>query len=292
MKAQNSISIGLLGLSLLPQAYSWGTLGHETIAYIATNFVTATTKSYMQGILGDTSTDYLASVATYADSYRYTTAGKFSAPYHFIDANDNPPKSCNVDYSRDCDAEGCVVSAINNYTQRIQDTKLSAANVAFAAKMIVHFVGDIHQPLHDEALDIGGNTIDVTFGGTSTNLHAVWDTSIPEKYAGGYSLADAKAWAATLTTSIKTGTYKSSAAGWLTGIDLSDAVSSAMIWATDSNAYVCTTVMPNGVAATEDVDLSGAYYTKALPIVELQVAKAGYRLAAWLNLIATGSTGL
>jgi len=282
----------LLGLSFLPQAYSWGTLGHETIAYIATNFVSSTTKTYFQGILGDTSTDYLASVATYADTYRYTTAGKYSAPYHFIDANDSPPKTCDVDYSRDCDAEGCVVSAIHNYTTRVQDGRLSDANVAFAAKMIVHFIGDIHQPLHDEALDVGGNTIDVTFGGTSTNLHAVWDTSIPEKYTGGYALSDAKTWASTLTTAIKSGTYKSSAAGWLTGMDLSDPQSSAMIWASDTNAYVCSTVMPNGVSAVENVDLSGAYYTATLPVVKEQIAKAGYRLAGWLNLIATGEIGL
>lgn len=44
---------------------------------------------------------------------------------------------------------------------------------------IIQFIGDIHQPLHDEALDVGGNTVPVTFDGTSTNLHAVWDTSIP-----------------------------------------------------------------------------------------------------------------
>ena len=91
-------------------------------------------------------------------------------------------------------------------------------------------------------------------------------------------------------------------------MDISDAVSSSMVWAKDSNAYVCSTVMPNGVAATENVDLSGSYYTAALPVVQLQFAKAGYRsvtesiqmdakaniyrLAAWLNLIATGTTGL
>ena len=47
------------------------------------------------------------------------------------------------------------------------------------AYRFIQFIGDIHQPLHDENLDVGGNTIDVTFDGDSTNLHAVWDTSIP-----------------------------------------------------------------------------------------------------------------
>ncbi|KAG4439213.1 hypothetical protein IFR05_005304 [Cadophora sp. M221] len=291
MKLQSTTSVLLLA-SGVPLCSAWGTLGHDTIAYIATNFVSSATKTYFQTILGDTSTDYLASVATWADSYRYTTAGKFSAPFHYIDALDNPPSTCGVDYSRDCGTGGCVVSAINNYTTRVKTTTLSSVERIIAAKMLVHFIGDIHQPLHDENLDVGGNNIDVTFNGVSTNLHAIWDTAIPEKLIGGYALSDAKSWASTLTTAIKTGTYKSSAASWLTGMKLSDPVASSMIWAGDSNAYVCTTVMPKGVSPLETVDLAGSYYDGVVGVVEVQVAKAGYRLAAWLNLIATGSTGL
>ncbi|RDW78340.1 putative nuclease S1 [Coleophoma crateriformis] len=290
MKFQASLS--LVVLAAIPRAFAWGTLGHDTVAYIASNFVTAETATYFQNILGDTSANYLASVATWADSYRYTTAGKFSAPYHYIDANDAPPKTCDVQYSRDCGSTGCVVSAIKNYTSRVQSSKVSAAEKVIATKFLVHFLGDIHQPLHDEQLQVGGNGIAVTFGGTSTNLHHIWDTEIPEKYVGGYALADAKSWATTLTTAIKTGTYKSSAASWLKGMDITDAQASALVWASDANSYVCSTVLVDGLTAVEGVDLSGAYYTAALPIVKLQIAKAGYRLAAWLNLIATGSTGL
>lgn len=94
---------------------AWGAFGHETVAYVATNFVSASTKTYFQTLLGDTSADYLATVSTWADSYRSTTAGKFSAPFHYIDAQDNPPSSCGVNYERDCGSEGCVVSAISNY---------------------------------------------------------------------------------------------------------------------------------------------------------------------------------
>jgi hypothetical protein len=99
----------------LPSSYAWGNVGHETIAYIAQSFVASSTKSFCQGILGDTSTSYLANVATWADSYRYTSAGRWSEPLHFIDANDNPPSSCSVEYKRDCGDTGCVVSAIRNY---------------------------------------------------------------------------------------------------------------------------------------------------------------------------------
>lgn len=65
-----------------------------------------------------------------------------------------------------------------------------------------------------------------------------------------------------------------------------------MVWAADSNAFVCRAVIPDGVDATENVDLSGDYYGTVLPVVKLQFVKAGYGLAAWLKLIATGSTGL
>lgn len=112
--AARIFSASLLASSL-PSALAWGAMGHEAIAYVATNFVSSATKSYMQTLLGDTSTDYLASVASWADSYRSTTAGRFSSPFHYIDANDSPPSSCSVSYSRDCGSGGCVVSAISNY---------------------------------------------------------------------------------------------------------------------------------------------------------------------------------
>lgn len=87
-----------------------------TVATIAELFVQPHTKAYIQSILDDSSSvAYLAKVATWADSYRYTEAGKFSAPYHFIDAIDSPPKTCGVTFSRDCPEEGCVIDAIRNY---------------------------------------------------------------------------------------------------------------------------------------------------------------------------------
>ncbi len=100
---------------------------------------------------------------------------------------------------------------------------------------------------------------------------------MPEMYTGGSTISTAKTWATTLTKAINTGTYSSSASGWLDGIDITDPVTTAMGWAQDSNAFVCTTVIPNGVSAVENVDLSGDYYTSAMPVIEEQIAKAGYR---------------
>lgn len=109
---------------------------------------------------------------------------------------------------------------------------------------------------------------------------------MPETLVGGYQLADALSWATDLTTEIDSGSYADLAASWIDGDDPSAAQDTAMTWASDANAYVCTVVMPNGAAAlTNASDLYPTYYDSAIPTIELQIAKGGYRLGNWLNLI-------
>ncbi|KAL7898933.1 S1/P1 nuclease domain-containing protein [Trichoderma sp. SZMC 28014] len=281
--------IALTTLASVQGAQAWGVLGHATVAYIAQHYLNSATASWAQGVLDDSSSSYLANIASWADDYRATTAGAWSAPFHFIDAEDNPPTSCNVDYDRDCGSAGCSISAMANYTQRVGDGRLSAANVQQALKFLVHFVGDLTQPLHDEAYEVGGNDIAVTYQGYSDNLHADWDTYIPETLIGGDSLADAQTWANTLISDITSGSYKSQAASWIEGDDISDVVTTATRWASDANAYVCTVVMPNGAAALQKGDLYPTYYNSVIGTVELQIAKAGYRLGNWLNMVYTAN---
>lgn len=214
------------------------------MAYIASNFVSRDTAAFFQGVLHNDTHDYLAGVATWADSVRYTKWGRFSGDFHFIDAKDDPPRYCGVDYDRDCKKSGCVVSAIQNYTARLLDPDLWPSERTIAAKFVVHFLGDIHQPLHNEDVSRGGNGIQVKFDGVGFNLHHVWDTSIPEKLVGGVRrqpYPEAKRWADALTAEIKSGKFHVSKAGWLAGVDLDDPKTTALAWATESNAYVCTT---------------------------------------------------
>ncbi|UKZ52684.1 hypothetical protein TrVGV298_006465 [Trichoderma virens] len=269
----SSISkVALVTLATLQGANAWGVLGHATVAYVAQHYLNSATASWAQGVLNDTSSSYLASIASWADTYRTTTAGKFSAPFHFIDAEDNPPNLMQP-----------------NYTQRVGDGRLSKANTAEALKFLVHFLGDITQPLHDEAYEVGGNDISVTFQGYSDNLHADWDTYIPEALIGGDSLADAQSWANSLISEITSGTYKSQAASWIKGDTVSDVITTATRWASDANAFVCTVVMPNGAAALQKGDLYPTYYNSVIDTVELQIAKGGYRLANWLNMVYTSN---
>ncbi|TGO65811.1 hypothetical protein BCON_0001g01290 [Botryotinia convoluta] len=287
-------SIFLCLSPLLPSTYAWGTLGHQTVAYVATNFVAEETRDYFQTLLKNTTGSYLAGVATWADSFRYTKAGKHTGAWHFIDALDDVPRSCGVKFARDCGEEGCVVGAILNFTNQLLDPHVVRYDKYVAAKFfwvnspIIQFVGDIHQPLHAENIDVGGNAIAVNWTGKDTNLHHVWDSAIPEKLVGGYSMGDAQDWANVLTSAIKMGIYQDQAQSWLEGMDISDPLTTALGWARDSNAFICTTVMPDGADALQGKELSGEYYDTSVPVIQLQVARAGYRLAAWLDMIVSG----
>ena len=100
---------------LTPATYAWGAVGHATVATIAQKYLTSQAQTYVTSLLGSGVT--MASVASWADTYRYTTAGKFSAPFHYVDAEDNPPSSCSVSVSRDCSGS-CILTAIANYVSQ------------------------------------------------------------------------------------------------------------------------------------------------------------------------------
>lgn len=107
-----------------------------------------------------------------------------------------------------------------------------------------------------------------------------------EKLAGADTAANAMKWGASLAADIKTGPYSTLRDTWVEGVDVGDAVGSAGRWASDANGFVCSYVLQGGVTAVQGKDLSGAYYEGAVPIFSEQIAKGGYRLATWLNMIA------
>ena len=134
---------------------------------------------------------------------------------------------------------------------------------------MIHFFGDIHQPLHTEAEDRGGNEVPVMFEGKRTNLHSVWDTLIPNKHAGTHNQTEAAmAWAKQL--------YSPDPLDECTH----DAAACALEWAEESNRWVCDYVWK----IVEDC--GGDYYDGAVPIIEGQIRRGGRRLAAWINELA------
>jgi len=156
---------------------------------------------------------------------------------------------------------------------------------------LLHFIGDIHQPLHTENASRGGNDIDVCFNNRSRNLHTVWDTDIVLKYRGlprNPSNEDEKAAAREWADELHSNIQARGIAVEQECNDISDPQTCALGWAMEANKWICRHVLKNGVPWLEDQrnDLARGYYDGAVPIVDELVGKAGVRLAAWLNAIA------
>lgn len=173
------------------------------------------------------------------------------------------------------------------------DEEISFYERSMALKFIIHFLGDIHQPLHTEDLLRGGNQINVRWGKQHTNLHHVWDSSIAEKHQGGSAVRHAVGWADTLHAEIESGKYTTHRGEWSACIDPAKAEECALVWASEANKWMCDYVLPATYPVGFDgQELSGDYFQGAVPIVDELVAKAGWRLAGYLNMIVAGKTGL
>ncbi|KAG8857040.1 hypothetical protein FRB96_005970 [Tulasnella sp. 330] len=232
----------------------------------------------------------LIDIASWADDYRVLPEGAFSAPFHYVDAEDSPPHACNVITSRDCGAGGCVISAIANYTTRMRDATLDATQRAQALKWVTHFVGDIQQPLHDEAVALGGNEINILWNGTTANLHHIWDTEMITKLAGPFTPTSISSWTSTILRELthRNGLYRGKLYDWVACSDIDNVEGCPLEWAQEANAYVCSYVLATDPAAKE---MNSTYYDGAAPIIQQQIAKGGVRLAAWLNQAFAGESG-
>ncbi|KAF9456804.1 nuclease Le1 [Collybia nuda] len=295
--------------------HAWGANGHQAVGYVAMQFLSTKSLAFVKSSLGATYAQSLGPAATWADEVKSTSAYAWSSDLHFVDAEDNPPTSCSVSETRDCANGKCILTAIANYTTRVIDTSLSAAQRQEALKFLDHvfsfllFIGDIGQPLHVEARAVGGNDISVKCSGSTTNLHSVWDSGMINKLLAESYGGSVTTWADNLATRIKSGAYAASAGSWITcssttsparrniGDDITGLLWSRaitplhcpLVWAQDSNTYDCSFVF----SFTTGSDLcTSNYYTNAVPIIESQIAKQGYRLAAWLNVLFDGATNL
>ncbi|KAJ7140513.1 phospholipase C/P1 nuclease domain-containing protein [Mycena crocata] len=187
---------------------AWGAAGHEIAATIAQIHLHPSVMPTMCTILNFTSTNpnepqcHLAPVATWADKLRYKM--RWSASLHYIGArDDHPSQTCAFPGTRGWAGRqgGNVIGAIRNVTTILEDSvyhgkagrmssyQFDAANEAL--KFLIHFMGDMHMPLHLTGRDRGGNSDKVLFSGRQTNLHSLWDglliakalRSVPRKYS-------------------------------------------------------------------------------------------------------------
>jgi hypothetical protein len=190
-----------------------------------------------------------------------------TAPWHYVNipihlATGEP---ATYDANRDCPNNDCVVAKIAHFDGVLADRQFPERERLEALKYLVHFIGDVHQPLHaSNNNDRGGNEVAVTFMGRQTNLHAVWDTGIIEPAIGG----DERGYALQLVLNIKDAERKL----WPSR----DPVS----WANEAHEIAVAEIYGklNHAGAIPE-----SYEVQALSIVNEQLAKAGVRLAVVLN---------
>jgi hypothetical protein len=304
----------LLGAATaVPSAWAWGCNGHEMVALIAQKHLDPHAQAMVRQILAaspitpdlkrfcrETGLDVFADSSTWADDERSTRPD--TAGWHFLDIPRGAPKG---DLSQYCPSSGCVTSAIAMQLAVLRNGNASAQERAEALRFVIHFVGDLHQPLHTTTNDDrGGNCVPVGFFGREPeetnrehedyrpNLHGVWDSDILETFSKGRTPQQV---AGELES-----TFSGQIAAWLTApVDVS-----AWVWEShdvaENTVYgqmpvVIAIEKPQEVNACADdnhismrmlnlhEELGNEYETAVAPAVQKQLVKAGIRLAAVLN---------
>src|SRR4051794_33270928 len=176
-----AIGLGAILLTgMAGQADAWGPEGHAIVADIAEAHLTPAAAAQVTRLLALEDRQHLDHVASWADGIR--ASHRETAPWHFVDI---PLDAVNYDPARDCAGGNCVVSKISQFTAVLANGSAVDADRLNALKWVVHFVGDIHQPLHAEDHDDrGGNDVRLTYFSKSTNLHSIWDGGIIEQATG------------------------------------------------------------------------------------------------------------
>jgi nuclease S1 len=153
---------------------AWGAEGHRIVAAIAADELTPAARQDVEELLGGDASVAMVQASTWADEIRPKRPD--TAPWHFVDI---PIQSNGYDPGRDCPADDCVVGQIDRGARIVADRQLAAPIRAEALRFLIHFVGDLHQPLHAaDNDDRGGNRLRVVLRQHRTNMHAVWDVDV------------------------------------------------------------------------------------------------------------------
>ena len=239
---------------------SWGVTGHRTVGEIAENHLTPKALAGVHDLLGDQS---LADVSTWADEVRGKPEYRQTGSWHFLNL---PLGLSYAEFTKQVEGmeQANVYSALLQQEKVLADKEAPREKRVEALKFVVHFVGDLHQPMHiSRAEDKGGNTIQVNYDGAGTNLHSLWDTKLLEHQGLTYDQLAEK--------------Y--------------DHMSPAQIrqWQADPlikwiwESYEISSRLYAEVDAMKSRNIDEAYYQAHLPIIQERIEQAGIRLAGVLN---------
>ncbi|MEO9891721.1 S1/P1 nuclease [Aurantibacter sp.] len=158
----------------------WSKTGHRTIGEVAQPHLKGKAKKAIRYLLQGKS---LAAVANFADEIKADSIYRKFNAWHYANIAEGK------DYGDDAPNKyGDLVTAINDCKRIIKDKNSTKADKTFYLKMLIHFIGDLHQPMHVGRLeDKGGNNIQLQWFNKGTNLHKVWDSNMINDYGMSYT---------------------------------------------------------------------------------------------------------
>lgn len=248
-------------LLFMDGARAWGPIGHRIVGQIAEDNLTPKSKKAVKQLLGDQS---LAQVSTWADIIRSDPNWAHAKPWHFVDIPDGEnyntiPK----------DPKGDIVVAITDYVNTLKSKTAADEEKIIALKFLVHFVGDIHQPLHVGRVDDkGGNAIKVKFFDRTLNLHSLWDSGMIDYQQISY---------VDYARSLQNGKPEKTEDFDLDEISLSTIM--------NENMKVRNKVYTFKASETEVVELGKEYFNANLSTMNQRLLLGGKRLAGLLNKV-------
>jgi hypothetical protein len=218
----------------------------------------------------------LGEVANWADEIKDTDWGKRRGSWHY----DDVPLCEAADYAKYCRNGRCASAQLARQIEILGNERARPGQRNEALKWVVHIVGDIHQPLHAANRgDRGGNRVQVSFFGErdnppygTLNLHAVWDVSIVRRLIA--DRGERAIVSVPIADSDRIAWEKGSISDWVDG---SHRIARDAVYALLPVAASCSSKIVDVVA------IGQAYYAKAAPSIEIQIKKAGVRLARVLN---------
>jgi hypothetical protein len=173
------ISLVILLFSFPVKAMCWGQLGHRIVAEIADSYLTTKTKTEIKKILGNES---IAMASNWGDFIKSDSTYKYLDTWHYINFEKNLTyNQLKEVLKKDTGKVDDAYAAISFLTKELKKKSLTLEKKRMYLKLLIHFVGDIHQPLHVSPVgSTGGNDIKVQWFGQSSNLHRVWDSDLIE----------------------------------------------------------------------------------------------------------------
>ena len=242
-------------------AFGWGPEGHDLVARLAAAHLTPAAAARVAEILGSGTT--MQAISSWPDQIRRERAA--TGPWHYIDIPIDKP---HLDMARDCPKGDCVIAKIEEFQKVVTDPAATAVERKEALMFLVHFVGDMHQPLHcSDNKDKGGNDVKLDFFGRPSNLHSVWDSGL----LGRMGKEDE------LFAEFSQDLTEKRAKKWGKG--------TVEAWAEQSHKAAQKVVYGKLPAAPAggQVTVDAAYERLADPVIKVQIERAGARLAALLN---------